>query len=346
MSTTSAPSEARLLRLPASFTLDSGAALPGAELAYRTWGTLSRTGDNAVVVCHALTGSADADVWWSALLGEGRALDPSRDFIVCSSILGSCYGSTGPASPAADGAPWGTRFPSLTVRDLVRAQQILLDALDVRGVKLVVGGSLGGMQALEWALLDERVEAAAILAAPARHEAWAMGWSAAQRQALDTARTPELGLAAARTIAMLSYRSPTSLTDRFGRNAGEDAGFAIQDWLAHHGRALVQRFDPQSYRVLLDVMDHHDVGHDRGGVAEALRSLHRPVLVLAISTDQLYPPAESEALAGLLPNAELVRFDSPHGHDGFLIEAARIGVELTAFRQRVEAQEPSGRGAR
>lgn len=343
MSTSTIPTEARLLRLPASFTLDSGAALPGAELAYRTWGTLSATGDNAVVVCHALTGSADVDAWWSAVLGEGRALDPSRDFIVCSNILGSCYGSTGPASPAADGLAWGSRFPALTVRDLVRAQQALLDALGVTRVRLVVGGSLGGMQALEWALLDERVEAAAVLAAPARHEAWAIAWSAAQRHALDASGTPEAGLAAARSIAMLSYRSPTSFARRFGRSAGEDAAFAVQDWLAHHGRALVQRFDADSYRVLLDVMDTHDVGRGRGGVAEALRSLQRPVLVLAIATDQLYPPAESETLAALLPQAQMVRLDSPHGHDGFLIDAAQVNGALTAFRQRLRSQANGSR---
>ncbi len=314
-------------------------------MAYRTWGTLSPQGDNAIVVCHALTGSADADDWWEPLFGAGRALDPARDFVVCSNILGSCYGSTGPTSRAPDGRAWAERFPALTVRDLVRAQQVLLDALGVKRVKLVLGGSLGGMQALEWAVLDARVQATAVIAAPARHEAWAIAWSAAQRHALDGATTPEAGLAAARAIAMLSYRSPSSLTQRFGRKAGEQAHFAVQDWIAHHGRTLVQRFDAGSYRVLLDTMDSHDVGRERGGVAEALRLVERPVLVVSIDTDLLYPPAESEALAALLPRAELVRIASTHGHDGFLVDAACVEAALGDFRQRLEAPHRAARSA-
>ncbi len=339
------------------FPLESGASLPGLELAYRAWGRLAPTADNAVVVCHALTGSSDVPAWWPALFGPGRALDPGRDFVVCVDAPGSCHGSTGPASPAADGAPWGARFPALTVRDLVNAQRALLDALGVRAVRLVTGGSLGGMQALEWALLDPRVGAAAVIAAPARHEAWAIAWSDAQRRALaaDPAWTDEparatAGLAAARAIAMLSYRSPRSFAARFGRRPGERTPFAVGDWLAHHGEALVARFDPASYAALLGVMDSHDVGAGRGGVAAALGRLATPVLVLGIGSDHLYPSHEIEALAAALPRGELAWLRSPHGHDAFLLDQADVNRELLRFRARLDSKpaashESAGMGA-
>ncbi|MRR10504.1 alpha/beta fold hydrolase [bacterium] len=175
----------RRFRLEAPLRLESGFVLPQVEIAYRTWGRLSSAADNAVVVCHALTGSADVDDWWAPLFGPGRALDPERDFIVCANALGGCYGSTGPTSPGPDGLPWGGRFPAVTLRDQVLAQKQLVDALGIRRIRIVVGGSMGGLQALEWALLDpDRVETVAAIAASARHSAWALAWSEAQRQAL------------------------------------------------------------------------------------------------------------------------------------------------------------------
>ena len=342
-----APSGAAEATFPGPFALDSGAELPDLTLSYRTWGALDDDGGNAVVVTHALTGSPDVDRWWPALLGPGRALDPARDFIVCVNAIGSCYGSSGPLTPAPDGAPWGKRFPRVSVRDIVRAQQRLLDSLGVRRIRLVVGGSLGGMQALEFALLDSRVAAIAAIAAPARHEAWAIAWSDAQRRALaadpawakDDGNAPA-GLAAARAIAMISYRSPASLAARFGRSAGVRSPFAVQDWLAHHGESLHERFDARSYRVLLDAMDAHDLGARRGGLDRALRSIRIPVLVVAIDSDHLYPPGESEALTALLPDAQLVRLSSPHGHDAFLIDAPEVETFLRAFRDRLAADAP------
>jgi homoserine O-acetyltransferase len=330
----------------APFVTESGGSLPGLELSFRTWGRLAPGGDNAVVVCHALTGSSDVEAWWSALLGPGRALDPDRDFVVSVDVPGSCHGSTGPGSPAADRQAWGRRFPALTVRDLVRAQQLVLDHLGVKLVQLVTGGSLGGMQALEWALLDPRVRASAVIAAPARHEAWAMGWSAAQRLALaaDPAweREPfaaHAGLAAARAIAMLSYRAPEGFAERFARRAGERTPFAVGDWLAHHGEALVRRFDPVSYATLLDVMDTHDVGAGRGGVARALGALRVPVLALAIDSDQLYPKRELETIANSAPLGELEQLRSPHGHDAFLIDQRVVEAIVRGFRERVARRE-------
>lgn len=334
------------LVLNEAFVTEAGAAIPAAELSYRTWGRLTASADNAIVVCHALTGSSDLEAWWPALLGPGRALDPERDFVVAIDALGSVHGSTGPASLAADGEPWGRRFPKLTVRDLVRGQQLVLDALGVRAVQLALGGSLGGMQALEFALIDPRVRSVAVIAAPARHEAWAMGWSAAQRQALaaDPAWPTDpfaarAGLAAARAIAMLSYRAPQGFEERFGRRRGDRHAFAVGDWLAHHGEALARRFDPLSYANLLDTMDAHDIGAGRGGVAAALAGLRVPLLAVSIESDQLYPSSEVDVLVQGAPYGELDQLRSPHGHDAFLIDQRVVESIVRRFRERVTRHE-------
>jgi homoserine O-acetyltransferase len=328
--------------------LESGAGLPDARLAFRTWGRLAATADNAVVACHALTGSADVDAWWPGLLGPGRSLDPERDFIVCSNLLGSCCGSTGPASPRPGGGRWGADFPTVTVRDAVRAQRRLLDHLGVRSIRLVVGGSLGGMQALEWALGDPRVEAAAVIAAPARHSAWAIALSEAQRAAIaadprwlggcyDPASPPSDGLAAARMMAMCTYRSPRGLDERFKRRTRSDGELEVLSWLRHHGAALVARFDAACYVALTRMMDGHDVGRGRGGVEAALGSLAVPVLAVAVDSDGLYPPAELLEIAELAPLGELGWLRSPHGHDAFLIESADLDELLRSFRRRAAA---------
>ncbi len=220
----------RSLDLAQTLTLESGFHLPSVTVAYRTWGRLNERGDNAVLVCHALTGSADADRWWDALIGPGRALDTDQDFIICSNVLGSCYGTTGPISARPDAkGRWGGDFPVITVRDIVRVQAALLEALGVQRLRLVIGGSLGGMQVLEWALLfPDRVEAIAPLAISARHSAWCIGLSETQRQAIyadprwrngyyPADDAPEAGLAVARQIAMCTYRSWASLESRFSR---------------------------------------------------------------------------------------------------------------------------------
>jgi homoserine O-acetyltransferase len=337
--------ETRSWRAPGPFVLESGDRLLELTVAYRTWGRLDQDGGNAVLVCHALTGSADLDRWWGALLGPGRALDPGRDFVVCSNVLGSCYGTTGPTSSRpGDGRRWGAAFPDVTVRDIVRAQAALLDALGVRRLRLVVGGSLGGMQVLEWALLfPERVEAIAPIAVSARHSAWCIGLSEAQRQAIyadprwrggqyPADDPPEAGLAAARMIAMCTYRSRESLETRFGRTLAEPGVFGVEGWLHHHGRALVDRFDANSYVALTRAMDTHDVGRGRGGWRAALQGVRAPALVVSIDTDVLYPPVEQEELAGALPGAGLLTLRSPHGHDAFLIEGEAMNARLAEFR--------------
>ncbi|MCK7574942.1 MAG: homoserine O-acetyltransferase [Chromatiales bacterium] len=296
--------QTRRLRLERPFGLESGIRLPEVEVAYRTWGRLSPTADNAILVCHALTGSADADDWWASLFGRGRLLDPERDFIVCSNVLGGCYGTTGPTSPAPDGRPWGRCFPRVTIRDQVRLQMALIDALGIRRLQLVIGGSMGGLQALEWALLDpERVMAVAALAAGGRHSAWCLAWSEAQRLALaadpgyrdgdyDPRDPPRAGLAAARAIAMATYRSPRSLDERFGRRSGHAVfgaasdvpdDYAVNGWLRHHGRSLTERFDANSYRILIDALDTHDLARGRGEYEAVLRAIRQPVLIGSIA---------------------------------------------------------------
>jgi homoserine O-acetyltransferase len=337
------------LTLDGAFALESGERLPSVTVAYRTWGRLGARGDNAVLVCHALTGSADIDRWWGALLGPGRALDPGRDFVVCSNVLGSCYGTTGPASPRPGGATrWGGDFPAVTVRDIVRVQAALLDALGVRRLRLVVGGSLGGMQALEWALLfPGRVDAVAPIAVSARHSAWCIGLSEAQRQAIyadprwrgghyPAGDAPEAGLAVARQIAMCTYRSRASLEARFPRDEAGDGGFAVESWLHHHGRALVDRFDASAYVTLTKAMDTHDVGRGRGGWRAALATVRVPALVVSIDTDVLYPPVEQEELAAGLPGGRLATLVSPHGHDAFLIEGEAVNALVARFRGEIE----------
>jgi homoserine O-acetyltransferase len=320
-----------VLALDSPFRLESGDVLPRVEVAYRTWGRLSPAGNNAVLVCHALTGSADVDAWWGALLGPGKALDTERDFVVCSNVLGGCYGTTGPGSggAAAHGAP----FPAITIRDMVQLQARLLDALGVARLALVIGGSLGGMQALEWvASFPDRVSSAAAIATSGRHSPWCIALSEAQRRAI--ALDPAHGLAAARAIAMISYRSPESFGARFGRDERRPGEFAVASWLRHHGEELVRRFDPRSYVTLTRAMDTHDLARGRGRYEEVLGAIDHPTLVIAIRSDVLYPPAEQRELARLLPRAELAELDSPHGHDAFLIDGDAVNDLVAAFRGR------------
>jgi homoserine O-acetyltransferase len=338
------------LRQP--FVLDSGVRLPGVELAYRSWGELSGDADNAVIVCHALTGNADADEWWAPLFGRGRTLDPDKHFIVCSNALGSCYGSTGPTSVAPDGRPWGARFPRISIRDQVRAQIALADELGIARIRFVIGGSMGGLQALEWALQDpERTEAVVCVAASGRHSPWCLVWSEAQRLALRTdprfrngdypADDPPVdGLAAARAIAMVSYRSAQSLDQRFGRASGAEVfgdcaespgDFAARAWLRHHAKGLVERFDANCYLSLIDAMDTHDLAYGRGDYAAVLAAIRQPVLVGSIGSDALYVPAEQRFLAEHLPHARWLAIDSAHGHDGFLIDAERFEPGIRRF---------------
>ncbi len=339
--------ETRTLELPGPFELELGGTLPSVTVGYRTWGKLDRDGGNAVVICHALTGSADADLWWTHMFGPGRALDPARDFILCSNILGSCYGTTGPTSiDPSTGAPWFGTFPAVTVRDMVRVQRALAEALGVRRVRVAIGGSLGGMQVLEWALLyPDLVESVVTIASTARHSAWCIGLSEAQRQAIyadprwkggryDGDDPPDAGLAAARMMAMLSYRSQPSFEERFGRRPQTEDLFAVESYLRYQGLQLVGRFDAATYVTLTRAMDTHDVARGRGDFDEVLRALRQPTLVVSIDSDVLYWPWEQREVAALAPNARLAVMDSPHGHDAFLIDVDRLSDMVADFRGR------------
>ncbi|MGA7614920.1 MAG: homoserine O-acetyltransferase [Thermoanaerobaculia bacterium] len=348
--------------LPRSLLLESGELLDGVRIAYRTWGTLDEDGGNAVLVCHALTGTPHADQWWSGLFsrdGAPGALDPAHDFVICSNILGGCSGSSGPASISPDGKRVGSRFPSITVRDMVVAQRELIRHLGVRRIRLVIGGSLGGMQVLEWAAtFPELVDAIVPIATSGRHSAWCIGLSDAQRNAIfadpkwndgdfDPADPPRRGLAIARMIAMPTYRSPLSFEERFARRRFQDDAFEVERYLRHHGEKLVARFDAGSYVTLTRAMDSHDLSRGRGSWESALRAIGTPALVVTIPSDVLYLPHEQEELARLLPHAELAVLDSLHGHDGFLIDTEPLNRIVLGFRTRLGATHAdAGRSSR
>lgn len=347
----------RLLQLEDEFELETGERLHSVEIAWRSWGELNATGDNAILICHALTGSADADDWWPGLIGPGQALDPSEHYIVCSNVLGGCYGTSGPLHPhPEDGEPWGSRFPRFSIRDMVQLQSRLLDHLGVRRLKLVLGPSLGGMQVLEWAAsFPARVQAIAPIGVSGRHSAWCIGISEAQRQAIyaDPAwcggryapgREPAQGLAVARMFAMCSYRSRENFEQRFGRaQQPDDALFSVESYLRYQGRKLVDRFDANTYVRLTQAMDTHDVSRGRGEYPAVLARLDMPSLVVSVDSDILYPPCEQEELAQHLPQARYRQLHTPAGHDGFLIETGALNAMLGEFLADVYGQDRTGR---
>jgi homoserine O-acetyltransferase/O-succinyltransferase len=349
------------LRSDAALTLESGAVLPGFQLAYETWGTLTADRSNAVLVLHALTGDSHVSGppepghptvgWWDGLIGPGRALDTDRYFVVAPNVLGGCQGSTGPASPAPDGRPWGSRFPYVTVRDQVAAEAALADALGIDTWASVLGGSMGGMRSLEWAVdRPDRVASALVLAAPAQSSAEQIAWSWAQLRAIEddpgwhggdyhhlpAGEGPHVGLGVARRIAHITYRSEAELGMRFGREPqpGEDPAsggrFAIESYLDHHADKLLHRFDAGSYATLVRAMNSHDVGRGRGGLAAALGRITARTVVAGVDSDRLYPLAQQAEIAANIPGGDQLRvIGSPYGHDAFLIEVDQLTKIVT-----------------
>lgn len=340
-------------RLSQPFPLESGGVLSGVQVAYRTWGRLNPARDNAVLVCHAFTGWADLETWWEPLLGINQALDPNQDWIICSNILGSCYGTTGPTSiHPATGQPYGADFPQITVRDMVRLQAQLITHFGIKSLKLVIGGSLGGMQVLEWAVAyPDRVRSLAVIAASGRHSAWCIGLSEAQRQAIyadphwqkgnySLDRQPIQGLAAARMMAMSTYRSWDSFTHRFGRQtATVPDQFAIASYLQYQGQKLIERFDANTYVTLSYAMDRHDITRPELTYEETLQAIQQPTLIVSIPSDILYPPVEQQELAKFIPHATFAWLDSPHGHDAFLMDMAALNQIVRQFRQNLLLSE-------
>jgi homoserine O-acetyltransferase/O-succinyltransferase len=342
--------QTKILRLPVPFELECEASLPEVDIAYRTWGDASNAAHGAILICHALTGSADVDAWWPEIIGPGKAFDPASDFIICSNILGSCYGTTGPLSAnPATGDRYRGDFPAVSIRDMVELQRLLLDALGVQKIAVITGPSLGGMQALEWAIsYPDRIGAVVPIGVGGRHSAWCIGVSEAQRAAIaadpnwkggfysDDA-PPTNGLAAARMMAVCTYRSWQSFDERFGRDRREQQ-FEVQSYLQYQGAAINRRFDANTYVGLTHAMHSHDLSRGRGRYPEILETIEQPALVVSVSTDALYPPQEQQILADHLPNARYEVLSSSHGHDGFLIEAGALGEMISSFRRDVETQ--------
>ena len=331
------------------FTTELGGLLPSVRVAYRTWGTLNSRKDNVVLICQALTGSADADAWWDGMFSRGGAFDESTDFIICTNVLGSCYGTTGPISVnPLTGSHYGPAFPLITIRDMVHVQRLLLAGLGIERVKLVVGASLGGMQVLEWGFLyPDVVQALMPMGASGRHSSWCIGQSEAQRQAIYADRDwndgwyqeghpPGKGLAAARMMAMCTYRSFENFQSRFGREVQEGSTFKVESYLRHQGRKLVERFDANTYITLTKAMDLHDLSRGRGEYEEVLRSIRLPVEILSINSDILYPKEEQEELARLMPNSSILYLDEPYGHDAFLIDVETVSSMVRNFLDRLE----------
>ena len=343
------------------FGLALGGHLGPVDVAYETWGTPAPDGANAVLVEHTLTGhshvasnvdpAGSAPGWWEGMVGPGLPIDTNRWWVVCANVLGGCQGTTGPSSPAPDGRPWGSRFPHVTVRDQVAVEAALADSLGVSRWAAVIGGSHGGMRALEWAVMHPaRVARLIVLAATAQASAEQIALSAVQTLAIRSdphfaggdyygspALGPNEGLGLAWRIGQISCRSESELAMRFGRcaRAREDpfgAGrYAVEGYLDDQAAELVARFDANSYLVLSRATDHHDLGRGRGGLAAALSVVQAQTTVVSIDSDRLYPSYQQEQLAELLPAAptvEVVR--SPYGHDAFLVETEQVGKIVAA----------------
>ncbi|MFJ2158898.1 homoserine O-acetyltransferase [Streptomyces sp. NPDC087856] len=334
--------------------LEAGGELPGVRLAFETWGRLAPDRSNAVLVLHALTGDSHVAGpagpghptagWWDALVGPGQVLDTERWFVVAPNVLGGCQGSTGPSSLRPDGRRWGGAFPFLTQRDQVAVEAGLADELGIERWALVVGGSMGGMRALEWAVTyPERTASLLLLATTASASAEQIAWADIQLYAVrsdphwhggdyhDTGRGPDAGLGLARRLAHVTYRSEPELAVRFGRAAqgAEDpwdgGRYQVEAYLDHHAAKLVRRFDAGSYVTLSEAMNSHDVGRDRGGTRAALRRVTARTLVAGVDSDRLYPPYQQAELAAGIPSADRPRvIESPYGHDGFLIETEQV----------------------
>lgn len=343
--------------------LQYGASLPHVAVAFETYGRLNRARDNVILLCHALTGSAHAagrgrrdevPGWWDPLIGPGKALDTGAYFVVCSNILGGCYGTTGPSSVnPKTGKAYRLDFPRYTVRDMVAVQRRLLSKLGVTSVKAVIGGSMGGMQVLEWAATyPEYLRSIVPIAVGARHSAWAIGLNEVARRAITSdpawqggdyplERQPEHGLGLARAIAMLSYRSMASLESKFGRERVSasrgllETSFEIESYLAYQGVKLVKRFDANTYLYLTKAMDDYDLSEGRGRLEAVLAGMRLPALVMGIDSDVLYPEGEQQQLMEYLPRAEYAGIRSPHGHDAFLIEFSQVAVRLRRFLKSV-----------
>ncbi len=357
------------------FAVESGAVLRDVTIAYETWGTLDADASNAILVCHAWTGDSHAagrattghptPGWWDEVIGPGRYLDTDRWFIVCPNVLGGCQGSTGPASAHPDdGEPYGSRFPVITIRDMVRAQSLLMPHLGITSWASVIGGSMGGMQVLEWAVTyPKRVRSIVPIASCMQASAQQIAWGVIGRRAIrldpkwrggdyydaEPGDGPTEGLSVARQVAQVTFRSDNAFTERFGRNLtdraqiGDTFGlwqeFEVERYLHYHGDKLGRRFDANSYLIIGKAMDLHDVARNRGTLHQAMARITMPNLTIGISSDFLYPAYQQRHMSELLSEEgvrnEYVEIESHHGHDAFLIHFDEIGDPIARFLDRV-----------
>jgi homoserine O-acetyltransferase/O-succinyltransferase len=358
-------SDTRSITFNEPFVFESGKEIPTVTAAYETYGKLNSEGTNAILVCHALTGDSHASDynfdlrgiehknsnnigWWNGVIGKDKGFDPEKYFIVCSNFIGSCYGSSGPASVnPATGKKYGPAFPQMNVRDMVNLQYKLLKQLGVNKLKTISGGSLGGMQALEWALMyPDFVESIIPIATSARHSAWAIGWNEVCRKAITDDPTwnngnyteqPRKGLSTARMLSMISYRSDKSFAKKFGRETSNKnpqshkPSFQIESYLRYQGDKLVNRFDANSYIYITNAMDLHDVTKNRGTIQDTLGSVKAKTLCVGIDTDVLYSADEQKEIASYIPNSEYHEIKSLHGHDAFLIEFDQMNPLINRF---------------
>ena len=321
--------------------LEDGETLEDVTIAYQSWGSLNERGDNAILVNHALTGWSDIPGWWPSMVGPGLPFDSDKYFVVCPNVIGGCQGSTGPSSIAPDGQRYGSRFPSLTIRDMVAAEVAFSDALGIKKYQLAVGPSLGGMRSLEWAVqMPHRVGAICTIGSSAVATGDQIGTCSIQIRAIktdphfnggdyyDKAQGPIEGMGIARRIAHLTYRTEAEMDVRFGRELqGDETGrYAVESYLDHQANKLAHRFDANTYIALTEAMNSHDIGRGRGGVVAALSGITIPVIAVAIDTDRLFPVRLAAEIAELAPlAAPLVTISSPFGHDGFLVEVESVG---------------------
>ncbi len=347
------------------FLPERGGELQQVQVAYETYGNLAETGDNAILICHALTGDAhvgnnpqqgDLPGWWAEIIGPGKSLDTDKYFVVCANFLGSCYGTTGPVSiNPKTGKRYGVDFPEVTVRDMVIVQHELLQQLGVREIATVIGGSLGGMQVLEWAVMyPEMVRRIIPIATTARHSAWSIALNETARLAImndpdwqngNYDKQPLRGLSLARMIAMISYRSQPSFQERFGREEvdlvklngsarilnDQPPRFQVESYLRYQGIKLVKRFDANTYLTITRAMDSHDLSRNREPLTVVLSNISAKTLCIGISSDVLYPPHEQREISENIPNAEYREIISEHGHDAFLIEFDQLNKMVSEF---------------
>ena len=336
----------KIYRYQQPFTTEGGYTFPSLDIAYDTYGTMNADKSNIIWVCHALTANSDVADWWPHTVEEGRFLDPERYFVICANFLGSHYGTTGPLSVNPQtGEPWYGDFPLITVRDMVRVHQLLAEHLGIERVKLLIGSSIGGFQCLEWSVMQpDFAEKAAFIATTPRTNAWASGFNESQRMAIECdptygERSAEAGLngmSVARSIALLSYRGGMAYNISQEDAEPNNVSFErrVLTYQRYQGEKLRRRFNAYSYYRLSQAVDSHNLGRGRGSVEEALSQIKAKSLVVAITSDILFTPADHDVLVENIPNVEFHTIDSVFGHDGFLVEHERLNRIITDFMEK------------